>query len=114
MYCLKILYTRIYSRDKKEMKKIFKDAEKQGFEDIHNLDTLVSQRTKNIIFQQVHDNDHFIHDFIEKCPLGRYRHMRYRTYWAKIVFETSVYNLKQHFVISQLPFSIPRAKLMQT
>ena len=65
------------------MRKIFKDAEKLGIDDIDNLDTLVSKRSKNLMLQLVHDNEHFIHDFVEKCPSGRYRHMKYRTSWGK-------------------------------
>ena len=63
MYCLPILYTSLYSRDKKETRKIFKDTEKLDLDDIDNLDTLVSKRTKNFMLQFVHDNEHFIHDF---------------------------------------------------
>ena len=43
MYCKPILYTSLYSRDEKEIRKIFKDAEKLvDLDDIDNLDTLVS------------------------------------------------------------------------
>ena len=69
MYCLSILYTSLYSRDKKEMGMISKDAEKLSLDDIDSLGTLVSKNTKNFMLQLVHDNEHFIHDFIEKCPL---------------------------------------------
>ena len=43
MYCWPILYTSLYSRDKKEMRKIFKGAGKLGLDDIDNPDTLVSE-----------------------------------------------------------------------
>ena len=45
------------------MRKIFKDAEKLGLDNIDNFDTLVSKRTKNFMLQLMHDNEHFIHDF---------------------------------------------------
>ena len=61
MYCLPILYTSLYSRDKKETRKIFKDTEKLDLHDIDNLDTLVSKRTKNFMLQLVHNNEYFIH-----------------------------------------------------
>ena len=47
MYCLPILYTSLYSRDKKEMRKIFKDAEKLGLDNIDNFDTLVSKHPEH-------------------------------------------------------------------
>ena len=45
------------------MRKIFKDAEKLGLDDIDNFDTLVSTRSKNFMLRLVHDNEHFIQDF---------------------------------------------------
>ena len=68
------------------MGRISKDAEKLSLDDIDSLGTLVSKNTKNFMLQLMHDNEHFIHDFVEKCPSGRYRHMKYRTSWGKDCF----------------------------
>ena len=42
MYCLPVLYHTIYQRDKKDMRKIFKDASSLGLQLNYDLDTLVN------------------------------------------------------------------------
>ena len=92
MYCLPILYTSLYSRDKKETRKIFKDTEKLDLDDIDNLDTLVSKRTKNLMLQLVAYMIMRILFMILKYPSGRYWHIKYRTSWGKDFFKTYLYN----------------------
>ena len=58
------------------MGKISKDAEKLSLDDIDSLGTLVSKNTNNFLLQLVHDNELFIHGFVEKCPSGRYQYMK--------------------------------------
>ena len=43
MYCLPILYTSIYARDKKSLRKVFHDANNLGLDDVGDLDTIVKQ-----------------------------------------------------------------------
>jgi len=48
------------------------------FIDIYNLDfgdidNLIDVRTKTLLLQYIHDDNHFLNDFLEKCPSGRYR-----------------------------------------
>ena len=58
--------------------------------------------------QLLHDNEHLIHGFIEKCPSKEYWYMKYRTSWRKDCFyKTCVYDFKQHFVISLLAYHSP-------
>ena len=47
MYCLPVLYPAIYQRDKKDMRKIFKDASSLGLQLNYDLDTLVDTHLKN-------------------------------------------------------------------
>ena len=86
MHCLPILYTSIYARDKKSLRKVFHDASNLGLDGVGDLDTIVKQRTKSIILRSFQDDDHFIHDFIERCPSGRLRHVKYRSSWGKDCF----------------------------
>ena len=85
MYCLPVLFTSIYARDKKSLRKVFQDAKNLGLE-VGDLDTIVRQRTKSIILCCFSDEDHFIHDFLERCPSGRLRHVKYRSSWGKDYF----------------------------
>ena len=47
MHCLPTLYTSIYARDKKSLRKVFHDASNLGLDDVGNLDTIVKKRTKS-------------------------------------------------------------------
>ena len=69
------IHQSILQRQEK-MGKISKDAEKLSLDDIDSLGTLVSKNTKNFMLQLVHDNEHFIHGFVERCPSGRYQYMK--------------------------------------
>ena len=84
-YCLPILFTSIYSRDKKALRKFFKQGDRLGL-DIGDLDSVISKRTKNLALQIIHDDEHFLNNFLEKLPSGRYRSLKYRTAWGKDSF----------------------------
>ena len=73
VYCITItiLYSHLYSNDKKAIKSFFKRAQFYGAK----LDCDVANRVLELgptyslyIF---HDNDHFIHNVLEKMPSGR-------------------------------------------
>ena len=86
MYCLPVLYTSIYARDKKLLRKVFHDAKNLGL-DVGDLNAIVSQRTKSMIIMCCFaDENHFMHDFPEQCPSGRLRHVKYRSSWGKDCF----------------------------
>ena len=85
MYCLPVLHTSIYAKDKKLLRKVFNDA-KNFWLDVGDLDTIVKQRTKTIIMCCFSDEDHFIHNFLECCPSGHLRHIKYQSSWSKDCF----------------------------
>ena len=64
-YCLPILYTNLYAKDKKSLRYFFKEAQKLGIEDAGDID----KRSKTLIMHFIHDNEHFINDFLEQCPI---------------------------------------------
>ena len=84
-YCLPILYTSIHASDKKCIRKVFKDAIKLGIEH-PGIDALMTEQTKTLAMRYIHDEDHFINDFLEKCPSGRYRTIKYRGAWGRDCF----------------------------
>ena len=94
------LHTSIYARDKKSLRKVFHDASNLGLNDVGDLDTIVKQQTKSIILRSFQDNDHFIHDFIERCPSGRLRHVKYRSSWGK-----DCLLCQMTFFFKQVPYS---------
>ena len=51
------------------VRKVFQDAKNLGL-DVDNLDAIVRQRTKSIVMCCFADENHFIHDFLERCPSG--------------------------------------------
>ena len=51
MYCLPVLYPAMYQRDKKDIRKISKDATSLGLELEYDLDSLVNNQTKSRIMQ---------------------------------------------------------------
>ena len=86
LYCLPVLYSSMYQRDKKDMRKIFKDAIALGLDLGYDFDSLVQSHTQNRIMQIYSDNEHFMQSFLERCPSGRLRHPKYRTSWGKDSF----------------------------
>ena len=66
-YCLPILYTSINASDIKFIRKFFKDAIKLGIEH-PDIDALIMEQTKTLAMRYIHDEDHFINDFLDKCP----------------------------------------------
>ena len=89
-YCLPILYTSIYAKDKKRLRKFFKDANNLSIHDISDLDSIIDKRTKNLIMNYIHDDEHFINDYLPKLPSGRYRTIKYRSSWGKDSFLRSM------------------------
>ena len=79
MHCLQVLYPAMYQRDKKDIRKIFRDANLLSRELEYDIDTLVNNHTKTRAMQIYMDNKHFLQEFLERCPLGQLRHPKYRT-----------------------------------
>ena len=73
-YCLPTFCTCLYATDKKSLRKLFNDAAKLGIEH-PDIDTLMADRAKTLALRYMHDDDHFINDFVSKCPSGRFRTM---------------------------------------
>ena len=90
MYCLPILYTSLFSRSKKDIRDVVKRALRLGLEDIDSIDNIIQKRTKTLMLQMIHDSDHFINNFLEQCPSGRYRHTKYRSSWGRDCFLRSM------------------------
>ena len=82
-YCLPTIFTCLYSTDKKSLPKLFKDEAKQGIEH-PDLDTLIADHTKTLALRYIRDDNHFINDFLSKCPSGRIRSVKHRTMWEEI------------------------------
>ena len=76
----------MYQCDKKDIRKIFKDATSLGLELGYDLDSIVNNQTKSRIMQIYMDDEHFMQEFLERCPSGRLRHPKYRTAWGKDCF----------------------------
>ena len=77
-YCLPVLHTSIYARDEKLLRKVFYNAKNLGL-NIGDLDVIVRQRTKSIIMCCFADENHLMHDFLEQCPSGHLRPVKYRS-----------------------------------
>ena len=84
-YCLPTIFTCLYASDKKSLRKLFKDAAKLGIEH-PDIDTLIADQTKTLALRYIHDDDHFINDFLSKCPSGRFRTVKHRTMWGRDCF----------------------------
>ena len=84
-YCLPTIFTCLYASDKKSLRKLFKDATKLGIEH-PDIDTLIADQTKTLALRYIHDDDHFINDFLSKCPSGRFRTVKHRTMWGRDSF----------------------------
>ena len=72
------------------MRKFFKQASRLNIQNIGDLDSIIDNRTKNLILNYIHDDDHFINDFLPKLPSGRYRAIQHRTAWGKDSFLRSM------------------------
>ena len=111
MYRLPVLYPAMYQRDKKDIRKIFKDTTSQGLElgliltpcltkivqksswspkSSKNRPSinpaLVNNQTKPRIMQIYMDDEHFMQELLEPCPSGRLRHPKYQTARGKDCF----------------------------
>ena len=84
-YCLPIFFTSIYASDKKCIRKVFMDGIKLGIEH-PGIDALMTKQTRTLAMRYIHDDEHFINDFLDKCPSGRYRTMKYRGAWGRDCF----------------------------
>ena len=89
-YCLPVLYTCIYAKDKKRLRKFFSLGDKLGIQNIGDLDSLMDKRSMNLIMNYIHDDEHFINDFLPKLPSGRYRAMKYRSTCGRDCFLRSI------------------------
>ena len=52
----------------------------------HDIDTVVASQIKTLGLRYIHDEEHFINDFLTKCPSGRYRTVYYRGTWGRDSF----------------------------
>ena len=59
-------------------KNFITEAANLGLE-VGDLDSLIKKRTKTMAITYIHDDAHFLSDFLGKCPYGRYRTMKYRS-----------------------------------
>ena len=66
VYCITVLYSHLYSNDKKLSKAQFYDAKLDC--DMANRGLEVGRTYSLCIF---HDDNHFIHNVLEKMPSGR-------------------------------------------
>ena len=64
------------------MRDVVRRALRLGLENIDSIDNIVQERKKTLMLQVIHDSDHFINNFFEQCPSGRYRHTKYRSAWG--------------------------------
>ena len=78
-YCLPIFFTSIYASDKKCIRQVFIDGIKVGIEN-PGIDALMTKQTRTLAMRYIHEDEHLINDFLDKCPSGRcrYRTMKYR------------------------------------
>ena len=74
-YCLPIFFTSIYASGKKFIHKVL-DGIKSGIEH-PGIDVLMTKQTRTLAMRYIHDVEHFINDFADKCPSGQYRTMKY-------------------------------------
>ena len=51
-YCLPVLFTCMYAKHKKRLRKFFGDGKKIGIDNIGDLDTLIDNRSKNLIMNE--------------------------------------------------------------
>ena len=48
-YCLPILYTNLFAKDKKSLRYFFKEAQKLNIEDAGDIDNIVDKRSKTTL-----------------------------------------------------------------
>ena len=77
-YFLPITFTCLYARDKKCIRKIFLDTIKLCIEH-PDIDSLSTKLNKTLALRYIHDDAHFINDFVSKCPSGQYHSVKYRS-----------------------------------
>ena len=76
----------LYSKTLFTLRTFFKQASHLDIQNIGDLDTIIGKRTKNLVPDYTHDDDHFINDFLPKLPSGRYRAIQLLTAWGKDSF----------------------------
>ena len=75
------------------MRKLFKEADRHALSGIGDLDSNIEIRSKTQIMSYIHDDEHFIHDFLEQLlPSGRYRTPKYRSAWGNNCFLRAIGN----------------------
>ena len=85
-YCIPTLYPCVYAKEKRPMRTFFKVADRQELSGISDLDTIIDKRTKTLIMSYIHNEEHFINDFLEQLPSGRYRTLKYCSAWGQDQF----------------------------
>ena len=50
------------------------------------IDAPMTKQTRTLAMRYIHDDEHFINGFLDKCPLGRYRTMKSRGAWGRDCF----------------------------
>jgi len=81
-----LFFTSLYAKDKKQLLHFFKEALKLGIKDLGDINNLIDVRTETLLPQYIHDDNHFLNDFLEKCPSGRYRTIQNRSIWGRDSF----------------------------
>ena len=78
-YCLPILYTHVhvFAWNKIYLKNFFSGAGKLDL-DVGNSDNFIQQCTKSLATTYIHEDEHFVNAFLDKCPLGRYDTLKHR------------------------------------
>ena len=61
------------------MRRYLKEAERHELLGISDLDKIIDKRTKTLIMNYIHDEEHFINDFLEQLPSSRYRTLKDRS-----------------------------------
>lgn len=64
-YCLPVLYTSIFSRNKKDLRKLFNQGDKLGPDKSGDLDSLIAKLTKNLALQLINNDEQFLKDFLK-------------------------------------------------
>ena len=78
-YSLPVLYTHVFARDKKWVKKTFQGC-KEAWSRCWQL-----RRTKSLAMPYIHDDEHFVNAFLDKFPSGRHCTLKHRLLQAKTV-----------------------------
>ena len=89
IFCMPAIYTSVYEKDKRVMRSVFKSARALGLS-VGDVDVVMRERMKSLVLNLLHDDTHFIHDFLEKCPSGRFRTFKTRSSWGTDSFYRSM------------------------